>query len=282
MADSLTSLERSLRDRIRAEEGAHSRRDRGSDTLWDHLQRVAALAEQIGRAEGVDPLACRVAGLFHDAGKFGAGRYHGDDLPEERRSVEALRELARDSDMDSELIDRIAKAILQLYRDDPEPGDLARVLFDADNLDKLGPLGVANFFVKQGLRGRGISRAMLLGLTVELTYARHGPRCLATVTGRELASRRAPETRRVLVDLLEQLRDDGLFDFRIEEVEHDGLILDVVSPRTCECGGDLTRRIWQVPGIKCSEIHLEHSCTSCEASHEIRFCRPRLFGEIPT
>ncbi len=57
---------------------------------------------------------------------------------------------------------------------------MAAVLFDADNLDKLGPLGVANYFVKIGLRGRGISTSSILRLTVELTYARHAPRCLAT------------------------------------------------------------------------------------------------------
>ena len=276
MPNDLTALERALADRIRDEEGEHSKRERGSDTLWDHLQRVAALAERIGRAEGVDPFACRIAGLFHDAGKFGAGRYHGDDLPEEQRSVEALRELTRDAELDSDLLDRIEEAILQLYRDDPEPSDLARVLFDADNLDKLGPLGVANFFVKQGLRGRGISRKMLFGLTVELTYARHGPRCLATKTGREMASRRAPETRRALVGLLDQLREDGLHDFVIEETEHEGFALEVVSPRACECGGELARRVWEVPGIKCSEIHLEHACVRCGEANEIRFCRPRL------
>jgi HD superfamily phosphodiesterase len=278
MPKDLTALERSLRDRIHEEEVAHSKSDRGSDTLWDHLLRVAALAEGIGRAEGVDPFACRLAGLFHDAGKFGAGRYHGDDLPEEQRSVEALRELTRETELDRELVERVAEAILQLYRDDPEPTDLARVLFDADNLDKLGPLGVANFFVKQGLRGRGVSREMLYGLTVELTYARHGPRCLATETGREMASRRAPETRRALVGLLDQLRDDGLHDFVVEEVEHDGLILDVVAPSACECGGALGRRVWEVPGIKCSEIHLEHACARCGEAREIRFCRPRLLS----
>jgi 5'-deoxynucleotidase YfbR-like HD superfamily hydrolase len=274
----LNQIETALRDRIREEEGAHSRRDRASDTLWDHLQRVAILAERLGREEGVDPIACRLAGLFHDAGKFGAGRYHGDDLPEEQRSVEALRDLARESSLATGLVEQVAEAILQLYRDDPEPGDLARVLFDADNLDKLGPLGVANFFVKQGLRGRGISRGTLYGLTVELTYARHAERCLATATGRELARVRAPLTRSALLALLEQLRDDGLHDFAVGQVEFEGLVLDVVSPKACVCGGSVARKLWEVAGIKCSEIHLEHACASCGESSEIKFCRPRLLG----
>ena len=46
-------LERDLRARVRAEEEAHAKADRGSDTLWDHLERVARLAVALGRAEGV-------------------------------------------------------------------------------------------------------------------------------------------------------------------------------------------------------------------------------------
>ncbi len=170
----------------------------------------------------------------------------------------------------------MADAILQLYRDDPEPSPLARVLFDADNLDKLGPLGVANYFAKVGLRGGGVSPKTLHRLTVELTYARHAPKCLLTESGRQLARQRASETIHFVTDLIRTLREDGLYDFRIEEVDFNGLTLDVVSPAACPCGGKLGRLIWEVPGMKCSEIHLKHSCEACGKSQEIRFCRPRL------
>jgi uncharacterized protein len=170
----------------------------------------------------------------------------------------------------------VAEAILQLYRDDPEPSPLGKVLFDADNLDKLGPLGVANFFTKIGLRGGGVSSRALYGLTVELTYARHAPRCLLTESGRALAQVRAPATIRFIKDLIDTLREDGLYDIRVEEVVFNGLTLDIVSPTACECGGKLQHRIWEVPGIKCSEIHLKCTCETCGKSHELKFCRPRL------
>ncbi|MCP4674189.1 MAG: HD domain-containing protein [Deltaproteobacteria bacterium] len=270
------SLETDLRARVRAEEDQHSRNDRGSDSLWDHLERVAKLAEYIGHAENVDPQACRLAGLFHDAGKFAGGRYHDDDNPEEERSVEVLAALSKKHGIDATLVDQVAEAIRQIYRDDPDPAPLAQVLFDADNLDKLGPLGVANYFVKAGLRGGGISSNLLYRLTVELTYARHAPRCLMTKTGREMAGRRAPKTTRFLKDFLDDLRRDDLYDFHVIELIFDGLVLDVVAPVACACGVEIKRRIWEIPGIKCSEIHLEHACASCEMRHEIRFCRPRL------
>jgi uncharacterized protein len=265
-----------LRDHVRSEERSYGQSDRGTDSLWDHLERVSRLAERLGRAEGVDPVACRLAGLFHDAGKFAGGRYHDDERPEEERSVECLRRIGSSCGLDTNLVDEVSEAILQLYRDDPEPTTLAQVLFDADNLDKLGLLGVANYFVKTGLRGRGVSPRALQRMTVELTYARHAPHSLLTETGRREARRRAPETIGFIKDLLDSLRADGLYDLHVEEVVFDGLTLDVVVARACACGGKLVRSLWEVPGIKCSEIHLKHTCEACGEFFELKFCRPRL------
>ena len=280
MTIDLLPLEGALRKKIEAEEEAHARSDQGSNTLWDHLGRVAALAESIGRAEGIDPLSCRIAGLFHDAGKFKGGRLHKGEVPEEERSVDALKELVKSHPLPQELVEQVSESIRQLYREDPDPTSLTRVLFDADNLDKLGHLGVANYFVKMGLRGRGISKDMLYHFTVELTYARHAPDCLATPKGRAMAKKRAPETLRFLRDFLSAVRDDGLFDFQIEEVLFNDLQLDVVSPKKCDCGSSLNRHIWETPGIKCSEIHMEHSCSKCGVQNKIRFCRPRLMSQL--
>ena len=83
---------------------------------------------------------------------------------------------------------------MRLYRGDPEPTPLARVLFGADNLEKLGYLGAANFFVKRGLRGQGISPEFMAQFTVELTFARHAVGCMQTESGRIWARRRAPQT----------------------------------------------------------------------------------------
>ena len=281
MSDGLTgavpaALEAALRERVEAEETLHARLSRGARSLWDHLLRVAALAERIGRTDGIDPVACRLVGLFHDAGKFAGGRYHEDERPEEEASVDALRAMAAEHGLSAALVDDVAEAILQLYRDDPEPTDLARVVFDADNLDKLGPLGVANYFVKAGLRGGGVSTRLLTRLTVEMTYARHAPRCLLTEAGRAMAAARGPQTVRFLTELLDTLREDGLFDLRVEEVDFAGLMLSVVAPAACGCGGPLERRLRESPGLKCSEIHLVHHCSSCAREWKMRFCRPRL------
>jgi putative nucleotidyltransferase with HDIG domain len=272
----ITQVESTLSTLVQSEEAAHSKTSKPANSLWSHVMRVALLAERLGRAEGVDPLACRLAGIFHDAGKFKGGSYHEGDRAEEEWSVKVLRQITKDLDFDPELIDQVEDSILQLYRDDPSPSLLTKVLFDADNLDKLGPLGIANFFIKTGLRGQGINESFLYRVTVELTYARHAPKCLATKAGRDLARKRAPATIRFFKEFLESLREEGLYDFRIEEVMYDNLLMDVVAPVSCQCGDKLYRRIWQVPGLKCSEIHLQHACDTCAAHHEVKFCRPRL------
>jgi uncharacterized protein len=272
----MSTIEDSLRDHVRREESAVDQGDRAADSLWDHLLRTAAIAEQLGSAEGLDPAICRLAALFHDAGKFHRGQRHGDSRPEEKHSVEVLRQLAQSHGIPGSLVEEIGEAILQLYRCDPEPTPLAKVLFDADNLEKLGFLGVANFFVKRGLRGRGVSPEFMVQFTVELTYARHAEGCMQTESGRDWARRRAPQTQSFFRSLLDQLREDGLADVVIKELDFDGFPIDAVVPTACSCGRALVPEIRQDEGIKCQKIHVVHACRDCGERYEVRFCRPRL------
>jgi putative nucleotidyltransferase with HDIG domain len=265
-----------LRAFVQRKEAAADQARHNTDSLWDHLQRTAKIAEQLGRAEGIDPATCRLAALFHDAGKFHEGRHHGDSVPEEQHSVEVLKELAGRHDIPEDRVAEISGAILQLYRGDPNPTPLAAILFDADNLDKLGLLGAANFFLKRGLRGRGISPSFMIQFTVELTYARHAVGCMQTEAGRDWARRRAPHTRQFFFSLIDELREDGLADLAVNEIEFDGLLIDAVVPATCSCPRALAPEIWQEEGLKCCKIHLVHACSSCGDRYEVRFCRPRL------
>jgi len=272
----MSAIEDSLREHVQREESAAGQGDRAVDSLWDHLCRTAVIAERLGRAEGLDLSTCRLGALFHDAGKFHKGQRHGDSEPEEKRSVEVLGRFAQTHGIPESQAAEISEAILQLYRCDPEPTPLARVLFDADNLEKLGFLGVANFFVKRGLRGRGISPEFMVQFTVELTYARHAVGCMQTDSGRSWARRRAPQTQHFFRSLIDQLREDGLADLVIKEFDLDGLLIDAVVPTACSCSQPLVPEIWQDEGIKCQKIHLVHACRECGERYEVRFCRPRL------
>lgn len=273
----LTTVERQLRNLIEYEEGAyHDDRREQVDSLWSHVLRVAVLADRIGIREGVDRAACRLAGLFHDAGKFVNGAYHAGDAKEEDGSVRILYEMTRDTDIPRELVDVAAQAILQLYQSNADLSILAKILFDADNLDKLGLPGIANFLIKAGLRGRGLNRTLLYRIGVELTYARYARETMMTMTGRKLADEKVPEMIDFFHHFINSLRKDGLFDFHITEENYDGVILDIVEASACECGGPIERKIWDAPGLKCQQIYLEYRCTKCDFVHELHFCRPRI------
>lgn len=277
----LSSVRGELGLHIRREEAAAAGSARPPDTLVGHLERVAALAVRLAAKEGVDPLQAEIAALFHDAGKFRGGRYHDDEQPEEEHSVSVLLEMGPRHGLGPELLEPAARAIRQLYRDDPELSPLSRVLSDADNLDKLGLPGIALYFIKSGLRGRGLSPDLVVRLTVELTYARHAAQGLFTRTARSVARKRSGDTVRFIHDLLDALREDGTFDARIERVRVCGLDLEVITPAGCPCGAAMGLKTRTEKGTKCTEIHLEMTCENCSNRHVLRFCRPRLVGEGP-
>lgn len=274
----LARLHHDLGQYIRQEEAAYVSRHNAPDTLMGHLERVATHAVQLSLKEGVDPLQAELAGLFHDAGKFHGGKYHDDDIPEEEYSIDVLREFSGRAGLDPAVVEPVATAIRQLYRDDPDSRPLSKVLFDADNLDKLGLTGIALYFIKSGLRGHGFSADMIVRLTVELTYARYAVQCLYTQSARKIAEQRASDTIGFIHALLKTMREDGLFDARIETIRVCDLDLDVISPSSCSCGEAMALKSWIEKGTKCTEIHLEYLCKKCSNGHKIRFCRPRLIS----
>lgn len=263
---------------VREQEAEFGSSSRPPDTLAAHLDRVAAHAIALARSEGVDPFSAELAALFHDAGKFYLGRYHEGDVPEEERSIEVLREFADHYGLDATVIEAVESAMRQIYRDDPELSPLAKVLFDADNLDKLGLPGIANYFIKAGLRGQGLTENLTVRMTVELTYARYASRSLYTKSARDLAEIRAAETIGFIHDFLRSLREDGICDLRIEQTAVGDLDLEFITPVKCTCGSEFTKRTWIEKGVKCTEIHLEIACSACDRNHKIRFCRPRLIS----
>ncbi len=183
--------------------------------------------------------------------------------------------MAGQSGLEPAIIAEVSNAIRQIYRDDPKQTPLSMVLFDADNLDKIGLLGIANYFIKSGLRGQGITTDMITDLTVELTYARYASRRFYTETGRTIAVRRSSETISFIHDFLKTLKEDCLFDARIEYAHISDVELEVVTPSVCLCGAPIgINKKWLEQGVKCTEIHLEMACTICDNKHKIKFCRP--------
>jgi len=118
---------------------------------FDHVLRVARLAERIGRAEGADPVIVHAAALLHDLGRANAeaiGADHAQVAAQRAREILDGRPPGR--------IEAVVDAIAShRFRTDPMPTTLeAQVLFDADKLDAIGAVGVARAFAYGGAHGQ--------------------------------------------------------------------------------------------------------------------------------
>jgi len=125
----------------------------GADAVhdFDHVLRVLALAERIGRAEGADMEIVRAAALLHDVGRKQA---EADGLDHAAFAAERAREIL--TGQPDAKVEAVAHAIAaHRFRAGPEPATLeAQVLFDADKLDAIGAVGVARAFAYGGAHGQ--------------------------------------------------------------------------------------------------------------------------------
>lgn len=131
-----------------------------ADVVHDfaHIERVLALAERIGAAEGADLEIVRAAVLLHDA--------HGAapaDSPGRNRHHENAAEFARQVlTAEGWPEDRIAAVQhcirAHRYRGEEKPQTLeAQVLFDCDKLDVLGAIGAARAVAYAALAGQPLT-----------------------------------------------------------------------------------------------------------------------------
>ena len=116
-------------------------------SVWAHSARVACIARRIAELEGWAQTPAVLAGLLHDAGKFAHGRYHANDTPEEAHAVRIVKRILTGTAYEKWL-PTINEAILASYLDGEPTSNIGRTLYDADCLDKLGCLGVAQFSLK--------------------------------------------------------------------------------------------------------------------------------------
>jgi putative nucleotidyltransferase with HDIG domain len=260
-----------------------------SEFLVDHSRRTAAIAQVIARLEGVDPLLPAVVALLHDAGKFNDGAYHADDLPEEEHAAVLAGTLLAEAGMEPDAIATVQESLRALYDEKRPCVGPARIVQDADRLDKLGALGVGAFFTKAALRGRGLVDALLQTASRELTYALAAPRSMFTASGRHLATARAAKTVAYFDELFADLEHWGIAclerrtlalagEFRTRDgATVETIEVTLVLPRACPaCAGPLDLAHRREPGLKCEKLVARISCPACGHGHDTAFCLPVL------
>lgn len=261
------------------QENAYQRGCEGEafSSIWAHSARVACIAHHIATREGWQQEPALLAGLLHDSGKFVQGRYHENNTPEEEHAVRIARKVLMDSAYEKWL-PTITDAILSTFLEAEATNDIGRAVYDADSLDKLGHMGVAQFFVKRALRRQFLDNALLIRAGTELTYARHAPDTLMTATGRSMARMRASRTHRFYKELLEEWMEAGIGAFTLQKKEIAGIACDLVVPLACRCGELLTVDSDILDSLKCWSAVITYHCPACGFENKFSFCLPNIKG----
>jgi uncharacterized protein len=113
---------------------------------WQHVERVARLAETLAEESDVDDDVLFAAVWLHDIGRAREDRGEIDDHAE-WGAVEAAQILA-DLGADPETVEAVQHCIrAHRYSNDVKPETReAEILSDADNIDALGATGIARLF----------------------------------------------------------------------------------------------------------------------------------------
>jgi uncharacterized protein len=125
---------------------------------FQHILRVLALAERIGRAEGADLEIVRAAVLLHDASGAMPDE-NGNRATHHEASAEFAREVLRGEGWPEDRREAVLHCIrAHRFRGTEAPRTLeAKVLFDCDKLDVLGAIGVARTVAYAALAGEPLT-----------------------------------------------------------------------------------------------------------------------------
>lgn len=173
--------------------------DRPGSHGFDHIGRVTAMCERIGREEHADMRILIPAALLHDIARP-LEKERG--IPHEQEGARMAEEFLRSIGYDSDRIPAITHAIrAHRYRSTEKPASPeAQILSDADKLDAMGAVGIARTFMRAGEHngsihdGIGHFRDKLLNL----------PDLMYTGTARRIAGERSA----FLLRFLEALEDE--------------------------------------------------------------------------
>ncbi len=254
--------------------------------LWEHTILVASLSLELARAAKKDPLPPAVAALFHDAGKFAAGTYHGRGQPEEEAAAAIADRIARQAGMNARQIRRLTSGLRALYNDSLPRNWIADIVHDADFLSKFGALGVASFFMKSTLRGKTLQGALVSSLSKELTYAAGLADNMRTPAGRRRAKRKSRDSLAFYRSLLRELSESRLADFSIKRILihprsdlQKSVDVRLAITRSCgECGGRWKTAFRTEQGLKCEKLEAEIRCSVCDNTMTLSFCLPEIPG----
>jgi len=134
-----------LQDVVQAVQGFYARKDPAHDL--SHALRVRGWGKRLAEEEGANVLVVELAAILHDIGRSGAvEKTHAESSAGLAASI--LEKCGYSEDISAQ----VREAIITHSREAGyEPRTLeAQVLYDADKLDFVGPVGLARLFAMGG------------------------------------------------------------------------------------------------------------------------------------
>ena len=133
---------------IQAVQGLYARKDPAHDL--EHALRVRVWGKKSAIQEGASSIIVELAAILHDIGRSGTvAKTHAE-------SSSALASgILLKCGYSEEIIEEVKVAILSHSREGYEPETLeAKILYDADKLDFVGPIGMVRLFAWAGKEGK--------------------------------------------------------------------------------------------------------------------------------
>ena len=109
------------------------------DHTLDHVELTVEIAKYLAGKESADTEACVVSAYLHDIAK-NSSQEHA------RVGAEEAKEFLKQIQAPDSFIDQVHYAISQHDNESPKRSKEAEVLWDADKLQSIGPLGFARVF----------------------------------------------------------------------------------------------------------------------------------------
>ena len=126
---------------------------------WPHVKRVVRLSMRLAKTvEGVDYDVVEAAALLHDVAKH--LERDGDTTDHGKLSAKMAEEFLKSAGFSEGKIEAVCHAI-RVHTHGGEPNSVeAKILCDADFLDKMGTVGVATLFIKACLTNTTIEEVL--------------------------------------------------------------------------------------------------------------------------
>jgi len=166
----------------------------------DHIERVTAMCERMGRIEHADMAVLIPAALLHDIAR---PREKEAGIPHEQEGARMAEVFLTALPYTAGNIPAITHAIrAHRFRSTETPVTLeAQILFDADKLDAMGAVGIARTFMRAGEHQGTMDDAIRHFHEKLLTLSGR----MYTDTGREIAKERHIQLSRFLAALNEEM-----------------------------------------------------------------------------